>query len=124
MAVDASRVLTTYGGTQAIDLICRALLRPGDAVAVETPGYFLLFDRLRQAGVRHHGAGGNYLLIWPAQPAAAVERRLRQAGILVRSMAGKPLIDGALRVSIGSRTQMARFWQAYGAIEGFLPAAG
>ncbi|MFX8114456.1 aminotransferase class I/II-fold pyridoxal phosphate-dependent enzyme, partial [Acinetobacter baumannii] len=34
MAVDASRVLTTYGGTQAIDLICRALLRPGDAVAV------------------------------------------------------------------------------------------
>jgi DNA-binding transcriptional MocR family regulator len=51
MAVDAGRVLTTYGGTQAIDLICRALLRPGDAVAVETPGYFLLFDRLRQAGV-------------------------------------------------------------------------
>lgn len=51
VAVDASRVLTTYGGTQAIDLICRAFLRPGDAVAVETPGYFLLFDRLRQAGV-------------------------------------------------------------------------
>ncbi|KQW46570.1 MULTISPECIES: PLP-dependent aminotransferase family protein [unclassified Roseateles] len=51
LAVDAGRVLTTYGGTQAIDLICRAFLRPGDAVAVETPGYFLLFDRLRQAGV-------------------------------------------------------------------------
>ncbi|HEY0957138.1 MAG TPA: PLP-dependent aminotransferase family protein [Roseateles sp.] len=52
VAVDAGRVLTTYGGTQAIDLICRAFLRPGDAVAVETPGYFLLFDRLRQAGAR------------------------------------------------------------------------
>ncbi|MDR7332898.1 PLP-dependent aminotransferase family protein [Roseateles asaccharophilus] len=52
IAVDARRVLTTYGGTQAIDLICRAFLRPGDTVAVETPGYFLLFDRLRQAGVR------------------------------------------------------------------------
>ncbi|MCE4557392.1 PLP-dependent aminotransferase family protein [Pelomonas cellulosilytica] len=51
IAVDASRVMTTYGGTQAIDLICRAFLSPGDAVAVETPGYFLLFDRLRQAGV-------------------------------------------------------------------------
>lgn len=51
LPVDASRVLTTYGGTHAIDLICRTLLRPGDAVAVETPGYFLLFDRLRQAGV-------------------------------------------------------------------------
>ncbi|MGM9481855.1 PLP-dependent aminotransferase family protein [Roseateles sp. NT4] len=51
VAVDAGRILTTYGGTQAIDLICRAFLRPGDSVAVETPGYFLLFDRLRQAGV-------------------------------------------------------------------------
>jgi DNA-binding transcriptional MocR family regulator len=51
IAVDAGRVLTTYGGTHAIDLICRTLLRPGDTVAVETPGYFLLFDRLRQAGV-------------------------------------------------------------------------
>ncbi len=51
VAVDAGRVLTTYGGTHAIDLICRAFLRPGDSVAVETPGYFLLFDRLRQAGV-------------------------------------------------------------------------
>lgn len=51
VAVDAGRVLTTYGGTHAIDLICRAFLRPGDTVAVETPGYFLLFDRLRQAGV-------------------------------------------------------------------------
>jgi DNA-binding transcriptional MocR family regulator len=52
IAVDASRVLTTFGGTHAIDLICRAFLRPGDSVLVETPGYFLLFDRLRQAGVQ------------------------------------------------------------------------
>lgn len=52
MAVDASRVLTTFGGTHAIDLVCRAFLRPGDAVIVESPGYFLLFDRLRAAGVQ------------------------------------------------------------------------
>ncbi|HJV63216.1 MAG TPA: PLP-dependent aminotransferase family protein [Albitalea sp.] len=52
IAVDASRLLTTYGGTHAIDLVCRAFLRPGDTVLVEEPGYFLLFDRLRQAGVR------------------------------------------------------------------------
>lgn len=52
IAVDASRVLTTFGGTHAIDLICRAFLRPGDTVLVESPGYFLLFDRLRQAGVQ------------------------------------------------------------------------
>ena len=77
-----------------------------------------LVSRLSSAGVRHHAAGGNYLLVWPRGGAAAVEQRLRQeAGILVRSMAGKPLIDGSLRVSIGSLEQMQRFWQAYAAIE-------
>jgi DNA-binding transcriptional MocR family regulator len=52
ISTDASRVLTCFGGTHAIDLICRAFLRPGDAVLVETPGYHLLFDRLREAGVQ------------------------------------------------------------------------
>ena len=75
-----------------------------------------LVEQLQQAGVRHHCAGGNYLLLWPRQPAAAVEAQLREAGILVRSMAGKPLIDGSLRVSIGTGAQMEQFWQAYRAI--------
>ncbi|MFO7630748.1 MAG: histidinol-phosphate transaminase [Prochlorococcaceae cyanobacterium] len=72
-----------------------------------------LLGELQAAGVRHHAAGGNYLLIWPELPAAEVEQRLRQAGILVRSMAGKPLIDGSLRVSIGTLEQMRQFWAAY-----------
>jgi histidinol-phosphate aminotransferase len=76
-----------------------------------------LLSQLRQAGVRHHAAGGNYLLLWPRRSAKAVEADLRQAGILVRSMAGKPLIDGSLRVSLGTGEQMERFWEAYRAIE-------
>ena len=52
MAVDAGRVLTTSGGTQAIDLICRSFLQPGDTVLVEDPGYFLMYDRLRRDGLR------------------------------------------------------------------------
>jgi len=52
IAADAGRILTTYGGTQAIDLICRAFLQPGDTVLVENPGYFLMFGRLREAGLR------------------------------------------------------------------------
>jgi len=52
IAVDAGRILTTYGGTHAIDLICRAFLQPGDTVLVEDPGYFLMFDRLRKDGIR------------------------------------------------------------------------
>lgn len=77
-----------------------------------------LLEQLVAAGVRHHAAGGNYLLLWPRRPAAVVESELRAAGILVRSMAGKPLIDGALRVSLGTTEQMEQFWAAYRRIEG------
>ncbi|MEB3321978.1 MAG: histidinol-phosphate transaminase [Synechococcaceae cyanobacterium] len=87
-----------------------------------------LVERLREAGVRHHADGGNYLLLWPRRPVPDVEAELRRAGILVRPMAGKPLIEGSLRVSLGTREQMARFWQAYAGIEGLSasppPAAG
>ncbi|MFN9631251.1 MAG: pyridoxal phosphate-dependent aminotransferase [Cyanobacteriota bacterium] len=76
-----------------------------------------LAGELARAGVRHHVDGGNYLLIWPDNPLGAVDQGLREAGILVRSMAGKPLIEGALRVSIGTREQMERFWQAFQAID-------
>ena len=38
---------------------------------------------------------------------------LRDAGILVRSMAGKPLIDGSFRLSIGTREPMRRFVVAF-----------
>jgi GntR family transcriptional regulator/MocR family aminotransferase len=36
----AADVLVTAGAQQALDLVARALLEPGDAVAVEQPGYF------------------------------------------------------------------------------------
>ena len=80
-----------------------------------------LVERLVAAGVRHHVDGGNYLLIWPQRPAAAVDQALREAGILVRSMAGKPLIDGSLRVSLGTLEQMGRFWEAYQICDGSRP---
>jgi DNA-binding transcriptional MocR family regulator len=51
-AYDAGHILTTFGGTHAIDLICRSFLQPGDTVLVEDPGYFLMFGRLRQDGIR------------------------------------------------------------------------
>jgi len=79
-----------------------------------------LLEQLRAAGVRHHASGGNYLLLWPQRGAAVVEEALRQEGILVRSMAGKPLIDGSLRLSLGTRGQMERFWQAYQRCDGLM----
>ena len=41
------------------------------------------------------------------------KQQLRQEGILVRSMAGKPQLEGSLRVSIGTLTQMQKFWACY-----------
>lgn len=47
-----SSVLTTAGASQALDLIVRTLLKPGDCVVVESPGFSHLFDLLRLHGVR------------------------------------------------------------------------
>lgn len=47
---DPARVLVTFGASQAIDLICRALLHEGDTVLVEDPVYLVLLDRLRETG--------------------------------------------------------------------------
>lgn len=49
--VDASNVLLTEGATQAIDLVVRTLLRPGDVVIVEDPCYCNLLQILKLAGL-------------------------------------------------------------------------
>ena len=69
-------------------------------------------EALHSAGIRHHCDGGNYLLIWPKCSVAELDAALRSEGILIRSMAGKPLIDGCFRVSIGTTSQMQRFMEA------------
>lgn len=44
------QILTTSGASQALDLVLRALTRPGDAVLVESPGWAMQF-----AQMAHHG---------------------------------------------------------------------
>ncbi|MFG6446691.1 PLP-dependent aminotransferase family protein [Roseateles sp. BYS180W] len=46
------QILTTVGATQALDLVTRALLRPGDAVLVDDPGWAVEYARLSQAGMQ------------------------------------------------------------------------
>ncbi|MBB5224281.1 DNA-binding transcriptional MocR family regulator [Amaricoccus macauensis] len=48
----ADQILLTASGTQAIDLICRLLLRPGDTVLVDDPCYFNFQALLRAHQVR------------------------------------------------------------------------
>lgn len=50
--IDPAHLVLTQGTSQALDLIIRRLIKPGDAVLVEDPGYFNLFGNLRQSGAR------------------------------------------------------------------------
>jgi DNA-binding transcriptional MocR family regulator len=52
----ADQVLLTASGTQAIASICRLLLRPGDTVLVDDPGYFNFRALLKTHGVNVVGA--------------------------------------------------------------------
>ncbi|MEO9612387.1 MAG: PLP-dependent aminotransferase family protein [Nitratireductor sp.] len=56
------RIVLTESGTQAIDLICRLVLEPGDTVVVDDPCYFnfqalLRAHRVTVAGVAHTPSG-------------------------------------------------------------------
>jgi DNA-binding transcriptional MocR family regulator len=45
-------IITTVGATHALDIVSRTLLRPGDQVMVEEPGWAVEFARLHALGMR------------------------------------------------------------------------
>jgi DNA-binding transcriptional MocR family regulator len=47
----AGQILLTQGTSQALDLIIRHLLKPGDTALVDDPGYYNMFGNLRLHGV-------------------------------------------------------------------------
>jgi DNA-binding transcriptional MocR family regulator len=51
IVVEANQVLLTQGSSQALDLVARQLLKPGDEVLVDDPGYPNLMFMLRFLGV-------------------------------------------------------------------------
>jgi DNA-binding transcriptional MocR family regulator len=77
--VRADQILLTSSGTQAIDLICRLLLRPGDTVLVDDPCYFnfqalLRVHQARVVGVPYTPTGPDPAMF--AQALAAHRPRL------------------------------------------------
>ncbi|BBK30113.1 GntR family transcriptional regulator [Stella humosa] len=52
IAAGPAQILLTHGTSQALDLIMRQFVRPGDAVLVDDPGYYNLFGNLRLHGAR------------------------------------------------------------------------
>ncbi|CAM2143397.1 PLP-dependent aminotransferase family protein [Pararobbsia alpina] len=53
--VDPYRIMLTHGASQALDLVIRWMLKPGDTVFIEDPGYYNLMGLLRMSGVQMIG---------------------------------------------------------------------
>ncbi|CAG9274985.1 PLP-dependent aminotransferase family protein [Paraburkholderia unamae] len=45
-----SQIVLTHGANQAMDLVLRYFVKPGDTVLVDDPGYYPLFGRLKLSG--------------------------------------------------------------------------
>jgi len=52
IAATPAQLLTTMGATHALDIVCRTLTQPGDAVLVDEPGWPIEFARLSRMGLR------------------------------------------------------------------------
>ncbi len=50
--VSPQHIVTTNGASQALDLVLRALTRPGDAVLVESPGWAMQFAQMGHQGLK------------------------------------------------------------------------
>ena len=51
ITADTGQILLTNGASQALELVIRYLLKPGDAALVDDPGYYNMFGNLRLQGV-------------------------------------------------------------------------
>ncbi len=52
ISLDPKRILITTGGQQAVYLIARALLRPGDAIGIEQPSFYYSLPLFQALGAR------------------------------------------------------------------------
>src|SRR5947209_5935538 len=52
LEIDPGSILVTAGGQQAVYLIARALLRPGDAIGIEQPSYYYSLPLFQAIGAR------------------------------------------------------------------------
>ena len=52
IAATPAQIVTTIGATHALDIVTRTLLRPGDSVLVDEPGWSVEYARLAALGLR------------------------------------------------------------------------
>ena len=81
VGIAEQQILLTHGASQALDLIVRSLLEPGDTVAVEDPGYPPTLELLRARGVRLLAIPR--LAVGPDADVLAVKLRRRRVRALI-----------------------------------------
>jgi DNA-binding transcriptional MocR family regulator len=70
------QIVLTHGANQALDIVIRNFVRPGDRVLVDEPGYYMLYGKLKLSGARIIGVPR-----LPDGPDVEVlERELKQPG--------------------------------------------
>ena len=74
VSASAQQIITTVGATQALDVVTRTLLRSGDSVLVDEPGWSVEYARLAALGMRVLPVPRG-----PDGPDLAVMRRLIEA---------------------------------------------
>ena len=101
----ADQILLTQSTSQALELVIRYLLKPGDAALVDDPGYYNLFGNLRLQGVE--------MLAVPRNSSAtrirnrcevtgrprAFYRKHKLSRIALRELGSKGLIPGLVKSS-------------------------
>jgi DNA-binding transcriptional MocR family regulator len=112
------QVLVTTGGQQALSLLARALIRPGDRVLVEAPTYPGALEAFREeaavlrtlptglpgfaAAAAHHRPALAYVIATFHNPTGAVlPSRSRQRLAETAAAAGVPLIDDEVLTDLG-----------------------
>ena len=113
-----NRILVTTGGQQALSLLARALLRPGDRVLVQVPTYPGALEAFREEGalprglpveftgfaeaVTRHRPALAYLIATFHNPTGAVlPPPQRQRVARAAATAGVPLIDDEVPIDLG-----------------------
>lgn len=67
---------------------------------------------LTRLGVESHPSEANFVIARFGDAAPLIRRRLRDRGVLVRDRSGHPLLQGTLRIGVGTREDTARLLQA------------
>ncbi|PYT08649.1 MAG: histidinol-phosphate transaminase [Acidobacteria bacterium] len=75
-------------------------------------GRALMAEELERLGIRCYPSQANFLLARFGDRSVAVRESLRSQGILVKQIDGHPLLEGALRIAIGTPEEVDRLLRA------------